>query len=489
MTDLDPIQNQAVERAMAVVRNGGSFKLLGKAGTGKTTTGLAIVDAIIESGRKVICCAFTNKAVNRMVEVGYPAQYCRTIHRLLYQTGIVIQIGDHGFQERDADFILRHDRENPEHRAKVMTILQKANVEKDRWKTVVELIQKGKGDRVPGLTEKTEEQLAKEGIGLDTVIVVDELSMVPLDDADTLHNTFKSVIFIGDPGQLPPVSSVDTCKYLGCDDQVELQTIHRVRGNAYLLDLIYALDAGRIPPGSEAITIEAFQSMARSGYQFICYTNNGVAWINEETRRALGVFGALREGEPLITVTRTRASRTVAIDDRNIGWFLANEKRLTGQYTGSQGRSGAVYNRTGQSDADLESVTLVRTIQKNAILACAGAPSKTESDLWSVPVTIENDPKVWLVKTVPFWDMSLARKKAFRRVGSSMSLDFSYAITAHKSQGSQWPKVAVMLRQIYRRDMGNTEILDEVKRWNYTAATRGQEDIQLFTSIIGCPHG
>lgn len=496
MINLDSIQNQAVDRAMAIVRQGGAFKLLGKAGTGKTTTGLAIVGSILDAGYKVICCAFTNKAVIRMKEVGYPPQHCRTLHRLLYKTGIQIQVGDYLFSEKQADKILRSNIYDEEGADVIKGILDKIQVPEDQQEFVYGQIKKGRGDRVSGYVLKTEEELAKEGITRETVIVVDELSMVPIDAADELHGIFKSVIYIGDPGQLPPVNSVDTCKYLSADDTVELKTVHRVQGNDHLLDLIYELDAGKIPAGVSAIDIGTFHHMAKDNYQFICYTNNGVAWLNEEIRRVLGLHGSMPEtGEPLITVTRTRAERIVLITDENREWFLKNQSRLQGQYKHSRGQSGAVYNYESSDPKNyarsLVSVTLCRMFQKNEILLSAGRPQKTGSELCIMPVTVKDDPehRIWTVKTMPFWAMKQGRKRAFRNVGRSMTLDFAYAITAHKAQGSEWPKVAVMLRQVYRKDMGNEELIDEVKRWNYTAGTRGREDIQLFTSIIGCPYG
>ena len=494
MTELDPLQNQAVVRGMRIVRDGGAFKLLGKAGTGKTTTGLALVNRIMEAGYKVVCVAFTNKAVNRMREVGYPAQFCRTLNQLLYKTGIVIEVSGYQFTEDQADKVLRET--DP---MQIEGIMLEAGIEptdqdaKDGhsafWARLAKQIKRGNGSRVSGTVLKTEEELKKDGVDRNTVIVLDELSMCPLDAADELHGFFKSVIYIGDPAQLPPVGSVDTCKYLGADDVVELKTVHRVQGNDHLLDIIYSLDAGKIPLGTTAIPIETFQSMAKDGYQFICYTNKGVAWMNEEVRRVLGLHGEEPTGqEPLITVTRTRAERIVLVTPDNEKWFLENERRLRDQYAASKGRSGAsAYNREA---GKLQSVTLVRMIQKNMVLQCAGKPEQVGS-LWILPVTVDGDREMrtWTVKTAPFWRMKQQRKNAFRKLGNSMTLDFAYAITAHKAQGSEWPKVAVMLRQIYRKDMGNEDIIDEVKRWNYTAATRGRQDIQLFTSIIGCPYG
>ena len=497
--ELDPSQRVAVDRALKTVRRGGVFKLLGKAGTGKTTVGLTIVEELIEAGYQVVSTAFTNKAVNRMVEVGYPKQGSRTLNRLLYKTALSVEVDGYQFSDRQADSLLRLDYES-EHAKRIFddAKIYASDEEKAsetitaatgnlRWR-LHQKIKRGDGSRTSGLMPKTEEDLRKEGLSRKTVIVCDELSMVPIDMADDLHGTFDSVIFIGDPGQLPPVNSVDTCRYLSADDTVELTTIHRVSGNEHLLNTIYSLDNGEIPEGVAAISQGTFELMANEDYQFICYTNNGVAWINEHVRRVRGLYGQdVHAGEPLITVTRTSAQRNVTINDENRAWFLENQRRLEDQYESSRGQSGAVYHTVSsnglETALEIESVTIYRMLPKNTTMIASGPPTHEKRDMWIVPVEV--DGKVWLVKTVPFWVMDQRRKKAFRKVGSSMTVDFAYAITAHKAQGSEWPKVAVMLRQPSRRDIGDAEMTDEIKRWNYTAATEVGETSSFSHQLLG----
>lgn len=51
--------------------------------------------------------------------------------------------------------------------------------------------------------------------------------------------------------------------------------------------------------------------------------------------------------------------------------------------------------------------------------------------------------------------------------------DYAYAITCHKSQGSQWDKVVVMDESQVFGGRGDRE--DIPQRWLYTAATRAAE--------------
>jgi exodeoxyribonuclease-5 len=65
---------------------------------------------------------------------------------------------------------------------------------------------------------------------------------------------------------------------------------------------------------------------------------------------------------------------------------------------------------------------------------------------------------------VPDWKM----------LKGSQQFDFGYAITCHKSQGSQWENVLIYDESWCFRD--------EWQRWLYTAITRASEKITLVKS-------
>lgn len=490
---LDSKQMLAVSESVAMAETGGVLKVMGKAGTGKTTVGKEIVFRLIDLGYDVRCVAYTNKAVDRMVQVGYPRERCTTLNRLLYTTVMGVEVEGYEFSDDDADKILRGTW-TAKNAAELDAIFDKAGVydkesedHRPLRRRVLGSIQSGRGDRKSVYMLKEEKDLKKDGLSSKTVLVVDEMSMVPLDMADDTHAVFKTVIFLGDPGQLPPVNSVDTCKYLGADKEIVLENVHRVEENSDILDKVYELDAGRIPGCAKPISMKEFDTLAKDGYQFICYTNKAVAWINDRKRQVMGLAKMPpQEGEPLIAVTGFRAQRTVPITPENFNWFTKNELRLTERFEHSRGRAGAIYNR---KNGELQSVTLIRMIQKSSTFTASGEPEPTDGDLWLMPFTLTDDPekRVWICRTLPFWEMSLAQRTSFRKVGKSMRIEFGHAITGHKSQGSEYPKVAVMLRRSGRRE--SAEEREEISRWNYTAGSRARSELKIFTSIIGCQYG
>ena len=478
---LDPDQKEAVSRALRRVEQGGVMKILGMSGTGKTSIGIEIIKGIEALDLKVVCCALTNKAVGRMIEVGYPARQCRTIHKLIYKTRIDIKVADWFLSSECADKILRSRLSTDDEKAEVDQELAKANVPEDSRRLVIDLLMRGKGERISFDEVKTEEDLEKEGLGPKTVVIVDELSMVPLDATDEINNLFGSVIYIGDPAQLPPIGSPDTCRYLATDDQMELRTIHRIGdGNEGLLQLVHDLHRGKLPDGIGPITPEQVNRMAEDRYKFIAYTNLGVAWINDQCRKALDLFDYLPQpGEPLITMSNVvKASRTLPIDDETREWIY------------NRARHKEVTFHQDEHGKDV-SATIYRYFPKNTELVCAAEPVQIEgTDIWNVPCAVESASmqQIWMIASLPFWDMDPRRKEAFRKAGKSLRVDFSYAITAHRAQGSEYDNVAVMVRQVSRRTETSDEMRDEINKWNYTAAGRARNNTVLFTSIVGCPY-
>jgi len=57
-------------------------------------------------------------------------------------------------------------------------------------------------------------------------------------------------------------------------------------------------------------------------------------------------------------------------------------------------------------------------------------------------------------------------------------LDFGYALTVHKAQGSEWPDVCLVDDGFASRDP------DVRSRWLYTAITRASHNFMLYTGVV-----
>ena len=77
-------------------------------------------------------------------------------------------------------------------------------------------------------------------------------------------------------------------------------------------------------------------------------------------------------------------------------------------------------------------------------------------------------------KDIPVWDGNFRNREGYppKRKTRLNRFDYAYAITCHKSQGSEFDNVL-----IYKEPIGKNNI--ERRRWLYTAITRGKEKVRL----------
>lgn len=75
------------------------------------------------------------------------------------------------------------------------------------------------------------------------------------------------------------------------------------------------------------------------------------------------------------------------------------------------------------------------------------------------------------------FDPDRLRNDYFNRL-NSVELDWSYAVTAHKGQGSEWPNVMVV-------NDGWGQSSEEKRRWLYTAVTRARENLGIIMGWVG----
>lgn len=259
--------------------------------------------------------------------------------------------------------------------------------------------------------------------GMDLVIV-DEASMVGSDMAIDLLDNARRLIVLGDPAQLPPVEGPSALMLEPPD--VELTQIHRQAAGSPVLELATAIRTGRL----HDCPTEPRASALVSSDIVICWKNSTRHWLNTELRAIRGFSGPKAQiGETLV------AQRT-----------FRNKKRgcaLAG--AGTLWRVDAI--RTDPKSPD----------STHYCLSLVGQPAvKTEA--WVPDATLRGAP---LPVRCQAW------------MGH---FEFGYAITCHKSQGSQWGKVAIV--DEFPED-------DEVmyRRWLYTAVTRAEREVVFMVFI------
>lgn len=296
------------------------------------------------------------------------------------------------------------------------------------------------------------------------VIIMDETSMVHKWIINKVRAMCGKLILVGDPHQLPPVKDkVSPAGYFNSlEHDCVLTTIHRQAEGSDILALATAIrtHSPKVIGHTHAFRPECtFEELFFADYQFIAYTNKERARINFICRLLLGRPNILPvPGDKMVSLDNSseniingtamtcmafewedrgyEAARiTVQLDDGTVEKHLMSMNRFLKDQLVSQSKAfGPVVDRRKQ---------------------------KTHST-----------PLVERRKTEP----------------TLLSLTYSYCITCHKAQGSEYDKVCVIDQRNVIKLMTAAAIErgeeslppDEMaRRWIYTAVTRAKKELVI----------
>ena len=290
-----------------------------------------------------------------------------------------------------------------------------------------------------------------------TVVVVDEVSMAPKSIMDLLftHNVY--VICLGDPFQLPPISKEED-NHLLDNPHIFLDEIMRQAKESSIIRL--TMDIREQKPLSfikdEQIQIlpekELNTSMLTWADQVLVATNAKRCDINNQMRQMKGFGPEPCHGDKIICL-------------RNY-WDLGN---YTNGDPLTNGSIGTLMNPK-------------KTIQTVPMFAYSpGAIDVLEggfiSELNEDYGVLKMDPNIMLGKESALdWRDKYKLGKLKNRIGDVIPKEFTYgyAVTGHKSQGSEWNKVLVIEETF---PFSKTEHA----RWLYTTATRAAQKLVIIT--------
>ena len=289
-----------------------------------------------------------------------------------------------------------------------------------------------------------------------SIVVVDEVSMVPKTMVDMLLAHRVYVIFLGDPFQLPQIDKKETHTLLD-KPHIFLDQVMRQAAESEIIQLTMKIRNGEDIPfmhGKEVIVAPKAELV--TGHLtwadiIICATNKTRHNMNRQKRELLGYSGVLEENESLLIKCNY--------------WEVCNEN------------GDALVNGS------------IGTI-KNVFESFRRIPSYVKSDIRGMPTivgefisddgvsfgNIEFD-KNFLLKEEPCidWRTSYQLGKLKNKIGDIIpkQATYGYAITGHCSQGSQWDKVLVIEEPFP---------FDKVEhiRWLYTCCTRPTSRLVLM---------
>lgn len=416
-----PQQAQAIEQVDRWLRLGSDspqvFLLSGYAGTGKTT----LAKYLAEKAGRVLFAAFTGKAAHVLASKGCVGA-C-TIHSLIYQPrdpggGRLEELR----KELDEIRMGAYDKIRAESAPDADTETIKLAVENlPRVRQLLSEIEKERRNkRKVAFDLKVDSDLS----GAD-LLILDEVSMVGQEIADDLLSFGTKVLALGDPAQLPPVR--DTGYFTKRRPDVLLTEIHRQALDSPIIDLATQVREGRglkVGEYGDSRVIrrsQANKSLYTSHEQMLVGTNKTRRACNAEIRRLLG-----RNGSPF----PVKGDRLVCLrNDREAG--LLNGSIWTVD------EAGPPFNRR------------IAMKLSPADDGAGGSP----------------------VECVAHDHYFLGEEPDGFEVRSAQCFDFGYALTVHKSQGSQWDSVLILDESGVFNSDANKHL--------YTAITRAAERVTV----------
>jgi len=281
------------------------------------------------------------------------------------------------------------------------------------------------------------------------MIVVDEASMLDAKLMDDLESYELPILAVGDHGQLPPVAG----KFNLMDDpDIRLEEIHRqAEGNPIILFSAFIRDLGedalkRLPVGIAREPMKkAFRRDVKNFHKegrpleftALCYKNKTRCGLNATARKALGYEGHPKAGDVVINLK----NRKDLIEDG----IIFNGMRALIRESNEPVSEHLQFLDVDFVEDDLRVHTLCNSHQ------------------FHHPTTFSSYDQL---------ERFSMKVKNWRQAG--LLLDYGYAMTTHKAQGSQFTKVGIVPERPVMVDD------DTYTRWLYTACTRAVESLVIY---------
>lgn len=407
-----------VSRWLASPEDKQLFRLFGYAGTGKTTLARHLAEGVDGT---VLFAAYTGKAASVLRSSG--ATSAQTLHSLIYNPKERSQekLRELKQELNDVEMMIAEDR--MEARADI-----EAGLEYRPPTKLADRLLKLKGDiRV----EERSKERPDFSLNRDSplrgakLLVVDECSMVDEEMAMDILSFNTPVLVLGDPAQLPPVNG--SGYFTNAEPDVMLTEIHRQAKDNPIIELATRVRNGDSLAlgayGTSSVINRATPELALAADQILVGKNGTRSATNKRVRQLMGHFDLShwpRDGEKVVCLR----------NDKDLG--LLNGTLHT--VTADAEEHGGYINLRVRPEEGGESILV---------------PAHPEH-FWGDP------------EQIGYWDRRNAQE-----------FTYGYALTVHKSQGSQWGNVLII------DESGVFRSRETSRKWLYTAITRAQEAVTV----------
>ncbi len=427
-------------------------RLHGYAGTGKTSAvATRVIKALEEDRVRVQVLAPTGKAARVLRSKGL--HDAATIHSYLYTPS---KREREEWRDVWEPFALKAIREKPKLETAVAIIdtATSESVVDEEWAALEKGLPKKLAEQAKSLRKTKRFQLAfmaagaiahyeETGWPASDVLVIDEASMVGESVGLDLARTGSRLIYIGDPAQLPPVGSRPSRDAMGKPHHL-LTHVHRQKGDSDVLKLATRIRKAEHP---EVPATKPKHLMRLEEYdQVLCWRNATRERVNAEIRRRLGRRNPLmpEPGDKLVCIKNTKPPRDAEIRR----WMNGEQTVVLGSELTKHEDSIALWLRDDEG-VEHEVISPIATL----------AGHKAEQE---------------------YLDRSWG--------SSDPAFAFGFALTVHKSQGSEWPTILLVdetpdMISVAARREGRPKALQQARQWLYTGITRASERVDVVHDL------
>lgn len=434
--DLTPAQTKAVDDSLQFANTAGpesQFVVSGLAGTGKTTALVKIVEALKDAGFRPAVCTPTGKAAH-VINKKQGVFTATTLHKVLCARPV----------DRTADLHARLDQLDMYEQSGDITEDQQA--ERQTLLRTLDLAQRD-GNTLGFVPVEIED-------------FMDEYNMLVFDESSMIgkQHTYNPLIsripvpkfFFGDGSQLPPVKDTPAINMDRPNVRFD-QILRQKEGSGIIPFSHYITKIGDYPASADCAQFNDL-TIVKSGridacdgfedHQILCWRNKTRNEVAMKMRLRRG-FDYAKEEYPYLPLPGER----LMIDQNDDTRRLLKGQLMTVKRTLGYNPRFNPFIVTCEMFDDkgalrTMAINLADLAEGHAVVGCEDEAEAIKYKRWAAKLGV--------------------------------NVMFDYALTVHKSQGSEWDKVFVL------GEMGPKQ--QDWRRWAYTAATRAAKHLTWAAS-------
>lgn len=284
------------------------------------------------------------------------------------------------------------------------------------------------------------------------IIIVDECSMVPKDMIELLNKFNIFVIYLGDPFQIPPINPEEgDGNSLLKNPHIFLDEIMRQEAESDIIQLSMKIRNNEpisYNKGKDSMVIpkaELNTGILKWADIVICATNATRIQLNNQMRTLEGRTGDPCEGDKVIC-TRNYWTHFSSDGDPLINGAIGTISNTYDDWAYTPNFAGGKRINYLRANFTLDEGGVYKDLQIDKNMIATGEPTLNRKIQYRLGFKYKH--------LIPF------------------EFEYGYAITGHKSQGSQWGKVVVIEEKFPYNQI-------EHARWLYTSITRSIDKLVL----------